>query len=183
MNCWKTISVENEFGKNRLWLLSALTMLMYFIVFFVIFSTFFNSAPLVDHGIIFLITLLIIVFPIHVLLHCMPIWLVGKKARMKFRKGQWPFIYYSTKGPLSKQIAVLSTISPALIITSGAILVTVTMPHLMHYTAMMSALNIGICVYDFLNIKQLKAAPKNSFIEEHQDGYHILYQNQSAKSK
>ncbi|WP_078597344.1 DUF3267 domain-containing protein [Evansella clarkii] len=181
MNCWKSISVEKDIGMVRLLFLSALTMMVYFMVYFVFFTTFITSEPLVDYGVLFLTILMVMVFPLHVLLHCLPIWLSGSKARIRVRKQHWPYIYYSAMGTISKQTAILSAIFPGVVITTGSVLVTVTMPHIMHYMAMMSALNIGICVYDFLHMKQLSRAPKKCLVEEHRNGYHILYDNQFTK--
>jgi len=175
MNCLKTISVENQFGKVRLWFLSIMTMVGYFLVFFMVFRTFFPSAVLIDHGVSFLLFTLILVLPIHLLLHCLPIWLIGKKATFGIRKNQWPYFYYSTKQPLSKQISLLSTSSPAFLLTAISIAAAILLPQYIHYISMMSALNVGVCVYDFLNFKQIKNAPKNCLIEENRDGFYVLY--------
>ncbi|SER73863.1 DUF3267 domain-containing protein [Salipaludibacillus aurantiacus] len=175
MNCLKTISVETQFGKMRLWFLSSLIMMGYFLIFFMVFRTFFFAAPLVDYGAIFLLLSLAVVLPLHLVLHCLPIWLVGKKATFGIRKNQWPYFYYSTKQPLSKHMSLLSTASPAFLLTAVSIAGAFLFPHLVHYIAMMSALNVGICVYDFMNFKQIKSAPKECLIEETRDGFYVLY--------
>ncbi|RKL68535.1 hypothetical protein CR203_00305 [Salipaludibacillus neizhouensis] len=174
MNCLKTVSVESEFGIARLWFLSSIVMLGYFLIFFMIFRTFITTAPLVDLGAISFIVLLIIVLPIHLFLHCLPIWLIGRKATFGFRKNQWPYFFYSAKAPLSKQMSLLSIGSPAFILTLLSTVSAILFPQFVHYIAMMSALNIGICVYDFLNFKHISTAPKQSLIEEHRDGFYIL---------
>lgn len=174
MNCLKTISVENQFGKVRLWVLSSIILISYFLVFFMIFRTFFPTEELIDHGFSFLLITLALVLPIHLVLHCLPLWLVGKKATFGFRKSQWPYFYYSTKQPLSKQMSLLSTSSPAFMLTAISVVAAILLPQYIHYIAMMSALNVGICVYDFLNFKQIKSAPKNCLIEENIDGFYVL---------
>ncbi|MBU9712651.1 DUF3267 domain-containing protein [Evansella tamaricis] len=181
MNCWKTISIENDFGKERLWFLSATMMIAYFMFFFVIFRTFVSTATLEDLGILFLLITLIIVIPLHLFLHCLPIWISGKKASFGFRKKQWPYFYFSTKLPLTKQLIIISTSSPVIVITSASIIASIIYPQWVHYIAMMSALNFGLCIYDIVTIKHLMSAPKESFIEEHGDGYHILYYNQTIQ--
>ncbi|WP_280768646.1 DUF3267 domain-containing protein [Salipaludibacillus daqingensis] len=175
MNCLKTISVENQFGKVRLWFLSSIIMIGYFLIFFMVFSTFFSTVPLVDHGVSFLLITLALVLPIHLVLHCLPVWLVGKKATFGIRKNQWPYFYYSTKQPLSKHMSLLSTGSPAFLLTGLSVVAAILLPQYVHYIAMMSALNVGICVYDFMNFKQIKTAPKNCLIEENRDGFYVLY--------
>ncbi|SDY45922.1 Putative zincin peptidase [Evansella caseinilytica] len=183
MNCWKTISIANEFDKGRLWLLSALTMLIYFLLFFVIFSTFQPNTLFVDYGILFFILLILAAIPLHLFLHCLPIWLAGKRATFGVRKDQWPYFYYSTKEVLPKRLVLLAVCFPALVITAGSILITVLHPQWMHYTAIVSAFNSGMCVYDFLNVLIIKAAPKKSFVEEHRDGYHVLCRNKQIAQK
>ncbi|WP_096188220.1 DUF3267 domain-containing protein [Evansella halocellulosilytica] len=177
MNCLKTISIEHDFGKERLWFLSGLVMISYFIVYFLIFRTFYIQQPLVDYGLVFLFFIVFLVFPAHLFLHCLPIWLTGKRATLGVRTNQWPYMYYSTKDPLPKQLVLLSISSPAVVITFGAVMTTLIFPQWLHYMAMVSALNIGMCVYDYMNFKQLKAAPKSSLIEEHRDGFHILFKS------
>ncbi|UCZ54322.1 DUF3267 domain-containing protein [Bacillus shivajii] len=178
MNCLKTISVEHDFGKERLWFLSGIVMVGYFIVYYLIFRTFFSQQPLIDYGVGFLFFSLFLVFPAHLFLHCLPIWMKGKKATLGIRRNQWPYIYYSTKNALPKRIVLLSICSPAIVITVSAVIVTILFPQWLHYLAMISALNIGLCVYDYMNFKQLRTAPKSSLIEEHQDGFHILFKSQ-----
>ncbi|PYZ94112.1 hypothetical protein CR194_00795 [Salipaludibacillus keqinensis] len=175
MNCLKTISVESQFGKVRLWFLSSIIMIGYFLVFFMVFRTFLPKAPLVDFGAGFLLLSLAMVLPIHLMLHCLPIWLVGKKATFGIRKKQWPYFYYSTKQPLSKHLSLLSTSSPAFLLTGVSVVTALMLPQFVHYIAMMSALNVGICVYDFMNFKQIKTAPKECLIEENRDGFYVLY--------
>lgn len=175
MNCLKTVSVESDFGIARLWFLSSIVMLSYFLIFFMIFRTFLTTAPLVDLGAISLLILLAIVLPIHLFLHCLPIWLIGKKATFGFRKNQWPYFFYSAKDPLSKQMSLLSIGSPAFILTLLSAISAIFFPQFVHYIAMMSAINIGICVYDFLNFKHISSVPKKCLIEEHRDGFYVLY--------
>ncbi|ADU29730.1 DUF3267 domain-containing protein [Evansella cellulosilytica] len=179
MNCWRTISIEDEFGKDRLWCMSIFVMLFYFILHFVIFRTFITQSEVLnDLGLIFLVFLILIVGPTHVFLHCLPIWLFGKKAAFSIRKSRWPFIYFSSKQALSKQLILLSMSLPTITITAVCISLSFYFPQWVHYFAMIAALNMGMSVNDLLNLKQISCAPKSAVIEEHQNGYHILCQNQ-----
>ncbi|MDG5786406.1 DUF3267 domain-containing protein [Evansella sp. AB-P1] len=173
MNCWKTISIENQFGKEKLWMISALISILYFIFHFVILSAIVPTTTYSDHGLLLLIIIFSII-PVHLLLHCIPIWLVGKKATFGYRRNQWPYFYFSTKEAIPKQLLLLSISLPALTITGIAIILSLFMPEIMHYLAIAAALNIGICVCDFLYLIQLKSAPREAYIEEHSNGYHIL---------
>ncbi|MBU9720724.1 MULTISPECIES: DUF3267 domain-containing protein [Bacillaceae] len=181
MNCWKTISIDHEFGRERLWFMSISMALLYFIFFFVSFRTFYSAPPLMDYGLGFLLFSLAVIIPLHLILHCLPLWIAGKKATFGVRRKFWPFFYYSSKGPLSKQLAITSICAPILVITLVSISAVIIFPEWLHYIAMMSALNFGLCMYDLLTLKHLRTAPKKAYFEEHRDGYHILYNNQNIK--
>ncbi|MFA9557217.1 DUF3267 domain-containing protein [Evansella sp. AB-rgal1] len=174
MNCWKSICIETEFGKERLWIMSALIALGYFMVHFVVISTFTSNISFVDYGIIFFILLLIVVIPLHLVLHCLPIWISGRRATFGIRKNQWPYVYFSTKDTVPKRVLLIAISLPAISITTISIVLSVLFPHLMHYMAIISAVNMGICFYDYLHFMHIKSAPSKSLIEEYENGYHIL---------
>lgn len=173
MNCWKSISVINEFGKERLVFMSLLVTISYFIIHFVIFRTFVSNVPLVDFG-LSLLLLIIAIIPIHVFLHCFPIWMFGKRATVSIRH-QWPYCNFSTRQVIPKQLLIISIAFPVIVITILTIIISTLMPHWVHLMAMVAAINMGLSVYDLLYLKQLVAAPKSSVIEEYENGYHILY--------
>lgn len=178
MNCWKSISIENQFGKDRLLFLSFFTMLSYFILHFVFFRTFVSNTPFVDFGLTFLF-LIIAIIPIHILLHCIPVWIFGKKATVCYRNN-WPYFNFSVKQTLPKHLVIISIASPVVVVTTISIIISIVLPQWMHYMAMLAAVNMGLSVHDLLYLNQLKAAPKQSVIEEFENGYHVLYKG--AKS-
>ncbi|WP_026689065.1 DUF3267 domain-containing protein [Alteribacter aurantiacus] len=183
MNCWKTVSVSQDIGRFRLWLLSGLVMVIYFLLYYLVFSTFILEGSLVDYGVTFLIVCLFAVIPLHMLLHCIPVWMLGKKATMGIQMREWPFLYFAVKQPLPKRVSILAICSPAVFITFGAIVISILFPHLLHYAALMSALNIGICMHDFLYFKHIRRAPRDSFVEEYSGGFHILCENPALTNK
>ncbi|PYZ98842.1 hypothetical protein CR205_09805 [Alteribacter lacisalsi] len=183
MNCWKTVSITQDIGKFRLWILSGMLMVSYFLVYFLLFSTFGTGAALIDYGAGVLLICMLAVFPIHMLMHCIPVWMLGRKATMGVRMKQWPFLYLTVKQPLPKHISLLAICSPAIFITGTAIAVTFIFPHLLHYAALMSALNIGMCVHDFLYVNHIRRAPRHAFVEEYDDGFHILCENPALTNK
>ncbi|MBM7097780.1 MULTISPECIES: DUF3267 domain-containing protein [Alteribacter] len=183
MNCWKTVSITQDIGRFRLWILSGMMMLFYFLLYFLVFKTFITEVPLVDYGAPVLILCLGAVIPLHMVLHCIPVWMLGKKAIMGIRMNEWPFLYFAVKQPLPKRVSILAICSPAVFITAGAIMVSILFPHLLHYAALMSAFNIGICMHDFLYFKHIRKAPRHSFVEEYNDGFHILCENPALTDK
>ncbi|QKS70747.1 DUF3267 domain-containing protein [Paenalkalicoccus suaedae] len=178
MNCVKSVSIEQEIGKGRMWFLSIAMTLAYFMIFYTVFSTFVVNAPMIDHGFFVLTVALLLTLPLHSFLHCLPIWLVGKKATFGLKRNHWPYFCYSTRQPLSKQISLIATISPALFITAGSILAAIMFPQYLHYISMVSALNFGLCLHDFFTFKQISSAPSESVIEENQRGFYVLIKGQ-----
>jgi hypothetical protein len=174
MNCLKTVSVAKEIGKTRMWFLSSLVMLAYFLIFFTGFQTFGDQIALVDAGFSALFACMISIVPAHLLLHCLPIWITGKKARCGYRRSQWPFFYYSVQQPISKNLSMISTSSPAVIVTLGAIALAVAFPAYTHYIAIVSAINFGLSTYDYFAFKQMMNAPNESLIEENRTGFHVI---------
>ncbi|MCD8511191.1 MAG: DUF3267 domain-containing protein [Bacillus sp. (in: Bacteria)] len=119
------------------------------------------------------------IIPIHILLHCIPVWILGKKATVSVRK-QWPYANFSMRETMPKHLLIISIAFPVVTVTVIAIIISVIMPEWMHYMAMIAAINMGLSVHDLLYLNQLKAAPKRSVIEEFENGYHVLYKG--AKS-
>ncbi|SER96366.1 DUF3267 domain-containing protein [Salisediminibacterium halotolerans] len=174
MNCLKRISVEENYGRSRLWALSLFTSIVYFLVFFSVFRTILSPQTLADHGPFILLALIAAVLPVHLLLHCMPLWLLGMKATFGIRKSQWPFFYYSVKQPMTKYYGMVVSAFPIIIFTTIAVIASFVFPHYIHYIAMMSALNAGLAIYDLFNYREIRSVPNNSIIEEHRDGFYIL---------
>ncbi len=174
MNCLKTVSVAKEIGKTRMWFLSSLMMLAYFLIFFTMFQTFGAQTPLVDYGFFVVIGGLAAVLPAHLLLHCIPIWAAGRKAKCGFRRSQWPYFYYSSQQPVSRKLSIISTVSPAGVITLGAVVLAAVYPAHTHYIAILSAVNFGLSTYDYFAFRQMLSAPKESLIEENKTGFHII---------
>lgn len=174
MNCLKTVSVAKEIGKTRMWFLSSLMMLAYFLIFFTMFQTFGSQTPLVDYGFFIVAAGLAAVLPVHLLLHCLPIWAAGRKAKCGFRRSQWPYFYYSVQHPLSRKLSIISTVSPAGVITFGAVILAAAYPAHTHYIAILSAVNFGLSTYDYFAFRQMLSAPKESLIEENKTGFHII---------
>lgn len=174
MNCLKTISVERDFGKEKLLLISTLFSGAYFLIFYTLFRTFLPQTALIDHGPVVLVLAVAAIVPIHLVLHCIPLWLSGIRASCGIRKEQWPFFYYSFSDAISKQISLLSTLSPAILITCATLTAAVLFPEYIHYIALASALNAGLSVFDIMNARQIWMIPKQCLIEEHRDGFYIL---------
>ncbi|PRO64985.1 DUF3267 domain-containing protein [Alkalicoccus urumqiensis] len=174
MNCLKTCSLAKEIGRGRMSFLSALVSLLYFLIFFTVFQTFGGHAPLVDYGFYITIAGLIVILPLHLFLHCLPIWAAGRRAKMGWRRSQWPNFFYSVRNPVSKRLSIIATLTPVVVITAVSLAMAAALPGHTHYIAIISAVNVGLSVYDFFAAKQMMSAPNDALIEENKNGFHVI---------
>ncbi|MFC4738263.1 DUF3267 domain-containing protein [Bacillus daqingensis] len=174
MNCIKTVSLAKEIGQARMWVLSVLVMLLYFLVFYTMFQTFGSQAALQEAGFFYTILLLMLILPLHLVLHCLPVWAAGKKAKFGFRRSQWPFLFYSVKEPVPRTLSLVSTLFPAAVLTLTAFAAAALLPAYTHVIGIVSAFHFGLCTYDFFTARQMFAAPKECLIEDNRSGFHIV---------
>ncbi|CAM3942951.1 DUF3267 domain-containing protein [Alkalicoccus chagannorensis] len=183
MNCLKTVSIAKEIGQGRMWSLSLLVMLLYFLLFYTLFQTFGAQTALVDYGFLTFTAGFVLIMPVHLLLHCLPLWLTGRRASIGVRRSQWPYFYYSVKRPTARIPGLTATLCPAVVITAAAVLLAFLFPAHTHFIAIISAVNFGLSTYDFFVARQMFAAPKEALIEENPTGFHVIQQTAEAKAK
>ncbi|MBM7643813.1 putative flippase GtrA [Scopulibacillus daqui] len=177
MNCWKTFNIGKDFGTIRLNVLSLMGMIIFFIVYYLLFIDLTHVERLSSFNpIIFLITI-IFILPVHKLIHCLSARVVGKKATLSFGWFNYeiiPSIHCNIPGTLSKRRSLLVIASPAVVITLGMVILTIVYPQHLHYFSLISAINFGISISDFVYLNNLIKAPANAFIEDGPDGCRIL---------
>ncbi|MBB5173238.1 DUF3267 domain-containing protein [Texcoconibacillus texcoconensis] len=178
MNCYQTVDILNRTGKQRLLFLSFLIACLFFIFYFMIFRTFFSQEVLVDYGFFSMVISLVLIIPIHQLFHCIPVWVMGKKAKIGFILQRYPRMYCMIKEVTPKSLTVVSICSPAFFMTGMAIIASLQYPQFLHYFALMASFNIGICVYDFMYLQPILKAPRKCWIEDKGGSFHILSVNQ-----
>lgn len=54
------------------------------------------------------------------------------------------------------------------------LILTVLYPAYIHYFTIILSLHIGLCVSDFITLKNVLNSPQNCYVEEHEDGIEIL---------
>nr|WP_246238084.1 DUF3267 domain-containing protein [Alkalicoccus luteus] len=138
------------------------------------FQTFGSQAALQEAGFVYTVVLLLLILPLHLFLHCLPVWAAGKRAVFGFRRSQWPFLFYSVKEPVSRTLSLVSTLFPAVVITLFALTAAALLPAYTHVIAIVSAFHFGLCTYDFFTARQMFSAPKECLIEDNRSGFHIV---------
>lgn len=176
MNCWKTVNFTKQYGSHRLFILSSLTMFFTFIILYLPVTYFFVAYSHYDQYFFQLVIGLMLLYPIHKLFHYLPIAHLGNKVvkKVELNKFYIPTIIVRINEPISKVHFLITLCTPFLIVNILLLGVCYLFPHYVHYFTILIAFHVGICASDFIRGKDVIFAPKNSFIEENEDGIEIL---------
>lgn len=175
MNCWKTINLSKDVGQHRILFISMLTMVFIFILTYLPINLLLPNVHLKDEHFFMFVLLLLSMFPIHKLLHAIPLLINGNRVSMKIKFFYLlPVIQMKASQSIKKRNMLISLMSPFLILTIVLFSGSMFFPDYVHYFCIAMALHIGICVPDFIISKHILLAPKMSFIEEFDDGYEVL---------
>ncbi|MFC7688235.1 DUF3267 domain-containing protein [Ureibacillus sp. GCM10028918] len=118
----------------------------------------------------------VLIYPIHKLLHYYSLFEYRKsvKLRLKVEYRFIPIIRMRIKSIIPKKRYVITLLAPFVIINGVLIFVAVSYKEYAHLSCLLLAFHCSICLIDFLYIKNLIHAPKNSVIEETPRGCEIL---------
>ncbi|OIU73223.1 hypothetical protein BHE18_14255 [Rossellomorea aquimaris] len=175
MHCWKSINLERQFGFYRVFLLSSIIMMMVFSFIYVPITLMYSSSFYDNHLPGFLLGL-ISIYPLHKLIHLVPIFPYVKMMRWRWDRKLifLPIVTLRVNRPISKYLYIAALFAPFLVINGVLLYGCIHFPHYSHYFAILLAFHSGICAIDFIYAKQLLDSPRNALIEENEDGYEIL---------
>lgn len=179
MTCWKTINLTKDYGFLRIIMISIMSMLIAFILFYLPMNLMYSSIEPKEDGTIYFLIALLLVYPLHEILHVLPFWITRKKITVTFKwmNGIIPTIITRSKNPLSKPFIILVKCTPFLLLSTLMIGACVLFPAFIHYFSIIAAVNFGLCVPDIICLGQFIKAPRSCTIEEIEDGYDILIHN------
>ncbi|WP_163101699.1 DUF3267 domain-containing protein [Peribacillus alkalitolerans] len=178
MNCWKSINLSKQYGLPKIMILSLLTMLLSFAVIYTFLSVGINPEKLNDDRYVWLFLGILIIYPLHKLLHYLP--LMKNLDKVKWYMGPYkyfPIFSIRVTEPIHKNLFILALISPFIIITACLSAGALLFEHYAHYFTILLSLHMGLCVSDFISIKNILGSPNRCFIEENENGYEILVSN------
>ncbi|MGN1401427.1 MAG: DUF3267 domain-containing protein [Bacillus sp. (in: firmicutes)] len=175
MQCWKSINLNKQYGFHKILILSCMTMVISFMVIYPFTSFHFDSVPLQDDKMLPFISLLLLLFPIHKLLHLIPLLFFMAKLQVRILPG----FSIMVKEPISKHLYTAALLTPFIVVTASICLITMKYPSYSHYSAILLSYHTGICLSDFLKLKNTFYSPYKSFIEETDEGYEILVADQN----
>ena len=176
MTCWKTFNLSRDYGHHRVTLLSLITMLIAFILLYLPLNLIYSSIYLNEDGALMFLFFLIAIFPLHHFLHAVPLWISRKKVKMKFKRLFFfcPVLSIRCCQSIPKKLSMIVYATPFFIVTSVILSASFMYPEYIHYFSIIGAINLGLCVTDFICINQFIKAPKMCVIEEIDDGFDIL---------
>ncbi|MFD2443102.1 DUF3267 domain-containing protein [Bacillus sp. CGMCC 1.16607] len=175
MNCWRTINIAKQYGSQRLFILSSLTMLFSFIILYVP-VTYLTELPLKSNYFFLLLLSIFFLYPIHKLFHYLPIAHLGERVNKSFEMygSILPIIHIRVHEPIRKWTFLLALFFPFIIIGLLISFGFIFFPNYSHYFTILLSFHIGLCVSDFIRAKNILFAPNHSFIEENDEGFEIL---------
>ncbi|WP_078552621.1 DUF3267 domain-containing protein [Bacillus alkalicellulosilyticus] len=175
MNCWKSINISRDYGSIRLSMISCISILIFFLFYYLLLSSLISVTQYIEYGILPIILGIPTVILLHKLFHCIPIWLSGNKANIEVvMADRIPRVFCCIPQPLHRNTCILSALFPVLLVTSGCFIGATFSPEHLHYFAIFASINFGMSIYDLMYAYQLTKAPKDSLIEDHREGFHIL---------
>ncbi|MDQ0430233.1 hypothetical protein QOZ98_003071 [Planomicrobium stackebrandtii] len=175
MHCWKTINVKKQYGFDRLFMISALFGIAVFMASYIGLAMTY-ATPLSDQYFLFFILALLAIYPLHKILHFLPMIGCHKSLKLIIRKHMkvCPSILLHVNEPVSKFRFLLSLATPFLVLNTAIVISSLTMPAFSHYFAMLLAYHCALCLTDIIYLRNLMRSPKHAFIEETETGFEIL---------
>ncbi|HET7628161.1 MAG TPA: DUF3267 domain-containing protein [Bacillales bacterium] len=178
MNCLKSVRFARDYGSIRITIVSIGAMLAFFTVFYVAYIGLHPNLVVTRFNPPVFTASVLIVYPLHKLFHCLPVWAAGKKAcfTVAMNDHRIPMLYCDIRQPISRNLAIACVTFPIAAVTAVTIAVCDWNPFLLPYMALIGAVNVGLSVTDCIYASYLLKAPANTYIEDFRDGFHILIQ-------
>ncbi|MCH1626801.1 DUF3267 domain-containing protein [Fredinandcohnia quinoae] len=179
MTCWKTINLHKDYGFHRITMISFISMLLAFILFYLPMNLIYSSVEPNGDGILHFLVAIVLIYPIHEILHAIPLWLAKKQVKLNIRRMYFfiPIVSARSKHSLSKSLVIIVLVTPFLFITCVTLLGCVLFQSYIHYFTIIAAINFGLSITDFFYLKQFINAPKSCLVEDIEGGYDILVKN------
>ncbi|WP_424238003.1 DUF3267 domain-containing protein [Bhargavaea ginsengi] len=175
MRCWKTINVKKHYGLSRLFLLSSILMIGVFIISYISFELTKETGQSDAYFALFIATV-VLIYPLHKAIHFALLWKYRNRITLVVNRdwALFPLFLLRICEPIPKKRFAISLIAPFFILNPLFIAGGIMLPAFSHYFTALLAFHSGICLIDFVYVKNLSRSPKASYIEETDYGYEIL---------
>lgn len=178
MHCWKTYCLNRRYDFFRRFFISSIVAVLVFILFYMTMQSFMDRQFNDDYLLAFILAI-ILLYPFHKLCHLLPI--IPYYQHMKWEIEFFyllPVVKMKVDCPVPKKRFVFALILPFLLINGILFASLFLFPEYGHYIAILFAFNSGKSAFDFIYIKALFSSPKNTFVEETEDGYDLLVEDE-----
>ena len=135
MNSWKTIDLSKQYGSCRLLLFTVFTIMMSFVLIYTLLSVFSPHVILYDDQTMGFFSLLLLLYPVHKLLHYLPMRLICKKVKTSWSL-RWHLVLTCkvyVHHPIRKNLYLITLVLPFFIMSFIFIGCAVAFPHYTHY--------------------------------------------------
>jgi len=175
MHCWKTINVKKQYGSDRLFFISALIGAAVFTSYYMLLAIAY-AEPLSDQNFMLFMIGMLAIYPVHKLLHLVPLFGSRKCLKISIRKQLklCPTISLYIKEPVRKSRFMLSLVLPFSAINTTIVVLSISWPAYSHYFAILLAYHSALCVTDLIYMRNLARSPRHALIEESDTGFEIL---------
>ncbi|WP_374721644.1 DUF3267 domain-containing protein [Peribacillus tepidiphilus] len=175
MNCWKSINLTKQYGMHRIMILSLFTMLLSFITIYTVITIAISESKLYDKHILWFVLGILFIYPAHKALHFLPLLNQMKKVKVSTGFANFiPYVKVRLIEPVSKSIFIIALLTPFVVITTLLSVCAYTYFHYAHYFTILLSLHMGLCVSDFIYVKNILGSPNQCYVEENEEGYEIL---------
>lgn len=180
MNCWKSLDMDKEHGKVRLYIISLFISLFTFMFLYVPSSIYHHHFNPEQKAMIPFFILLLALPTIHSVTHILPCLYMPKKTgiTLKWKFKTIPIFYFYTKVHLPKKRSILIALAPTLLLTIPGLVTIWAVKEWYVYATILTSIHIGISFKDYLYLIYLFRAPKYAFISNQKSAIDILIKTQ-----
>jgi Putative zincin peptidase len=176
MNCWRSVNVKKDLGKQRILLVSTLIGTLTFIILYPMLMLIHPNFKIEEtHLLLSMLSIYILPF-IHSISHLIPFWLTKKSCIYKLHWiGQCtPMFHFKVRTETSRLIPFFSLIMPTVLITIPLFIAAVLSHTMPFYFLLLVSVNAAMTFSDGFYLCNLLQAPRKCVISGTEKSYDIL---------
>ncbi|WP_050614234.1 DUF3267 domain-containing protein [Bacillus testis] len=175
MHCWKSVNLNKQYGPQRMFIISLLTMLLSFTTIYALVSAGLSKGTLHDDYALLFMAGIFMLYPLHKVLHLLPLLFAFNKLKIQSKQHFYiPQFTIRVKDPISKMLFLFSLLTPFVVVTGTCLYFALRLPAYAHYFTILLSLHIGLCASDAITLFNILRSPRCSYVEENDEGFEIL---------
>ena len=175
MHCIKTVNIEYEYGTTRIFILASILFFVMFCLSYCL-TSFDYPQPHRSDGLMYFLVSIFFVYPIHKLIHILPLLIFQKKIQFDLRiKFIFiPVLHTTIPTVIKRNQYLFALLLPTFVLNTAFLFAAFTWKEYAHYFCLLFALHCAICLIDLMLFRTIFRAPPTALIEETEKGYEIL---------